>query len=339
MQSLFSNKRTVSVAPSSIIFTVGFLLSLYFLFQVRSTLILVFLAFIISVALSPMSRFFEHKLRLGRIPGVMLAYVVSFILLTLFVALVVPPLANEMYQLLKRIDLPVPLLEDQVRNFNFSFQEINELVPRLNQSVSVLMQMINTAFNSVFTFFTLVVLSFYLMLEKDRLHLRMYWFTKDKEAISKAQAFITSVEKQLGGWVRGQLLLMLVVGVLTYVGLLALGIPYAMPLALLAGLLEIVPNVGPTVAAIPAVFIGFTTGGPIIGGLTLLLAIAVQQLENNVLVPKIMSANANVNPLAALILILIGLKIAGVIGALLAIPVYIVLRATYSVFFQDKLAS
>lgn len=338
MQSLFSNKRTVSVAPSSIIFTVAFLLSLYFVYQVRSVLMLVFLAFIISVALSPVSGFIERKLKLGRTLGILFAYVAFFLLLAVFVAIVVPPLANEMYQLVKKIDLPLPMLEDQVRNFNFTVQEINDLVPRLNQSVTVLMQVIGTAFSSMFTLFTLFVLSFYTMLEKDRLHLRMHWFTNNPDTIKKTKAFIASVEKQLGGWVRGQVLLMLVVGVLTYLGLVALGIPYALPLALLAGLLEIVPNVGPTIAAVPAVFIGFTTGGPVIGGLAVLLAIAVQQLENNVLVPKIMSVNANVNPLAALIVILVGLQLAGVMGALLSIPVYIVLRATYSVFYQDRVA-
>src|SRR5690606_15670337 len=124
-------------------------------------------------------------------------------------------------------------------------------------------------------------------------------------------------------------LLMLAVGLLSFVGLSLLGIPYAVPLALLAGLLEIVPNVGPTVAAIPAVFVGYLAGGPVIAGVVALLAIVIQQIENNLLVPKIMHANANVNPLISLILILTGLKVTGVIGALLAIPVYIVMRTAY----------
>lgn len=337
MKSFFSNQRNVTVAPSTIIFTVGFILTLYFLFQIHSILILLFLAFIISVALHPMSHFFEKKLRMGRVTGALLAYVIFFALLSLFLGLVLPPLAHELYGLLKQIDLPIPALEEEIKNFNFSVQEISDIFPRINDSLGVVFQIVNSTFNGVVTIFTLFVLSFYLMLEKNRLHLRMYWFTKNKETVEKVGDFIKSVEHQLGGWVRGQMLLMLSVGLLNFIGLALLGIPYAVPLALLAGLLEIVPNVGPTVAAVPAVFVGYLSGGPVIAGIVALLAIVIQQLENNLLVPKIMHANANVNPLISLILILTGLKTAGIIGALLAIPVYIVMRTAYVIFFQERM--
>ena len=127
---------------------------------------------------------------------------------------------------------------------------------------------------------------------------------------------------------------MLSIAVLTYIGLTIIGVPYALPLAILAGLLEILPNIGPTIAAIPAIAIGYITGGPVIAGVVLLLSIVVQQLENSVLVPKIMRENANVNPLISIVAILTGFQLAGVMGALLAIPSYITIRAVYSVFFR-----
>jgi predicted PurR-regulated permease PerM len=283
-----------------------------------------------------MSRFFGEKLKVGRILGSILAYLVFFIIVFLFLGLVFPPLAIELYALLIKIDLPIPHFAEEIKNFNFSVQEINNIFPRINDSIGVVFQVLNSTFSGVATVLTLFVLSFYLMLEKDQLHLRMYWFTKDAVLVNKVRDYILSIETQLGGWVRGQMLLMLAVGALNFIGLSLLGIPYALPLALLAGLLEIVPNVGPTIAAIPAVFVGYLAGGPIIAGLVALMAIIIQQLENNLLVPKIMSANANVNPLISLILILTGLKVAGVVGALLAIPVYIVLRTTYKTFLQEK---
>lgn len=337
MKSPFANQKVVAISPSTIVFTVAFLLLLSFLYQIRSILVLLFLAFIISVALHPIKIFFEKRLRFGRILGILASYVLFFSGLTLFIGLVFPPLVREVYQLFKGFNLPLPAFGDEIRNFSFSFQELNNWVPRINDSLNVVAQVINATFNSIFTVFTLVVLSFYIMLEKDRLHLRIHWFTKDKKTIDKVEQFIKTIESQMGGWVRGQSLLMLAVGVLNYIGLSLLGIPYALPLALLAGLLEIIPNVGPTIAAIPAIFIGYTVGGPLMAGIVLLLAVVIQQLENNVLVPKIMSASAKVNPLIALILILTGLKIASVVGALLAIPFYLVVRAAYSIFYRENL--
>lgn len=337
MKNFFSGERNVTIAPSTIMFTAGFLLTLYFMFQIRSILILIFLAFIVSVALYPLSHFFDKRLRVGRMTGIILAYFVFFTVLAVFIGLIFPPLASELYALIKKVDLPLPSLEQEIKNFNFSMQEINSIFPRITDSFGMVFQVINSTFNGVVTVLTLFVMSFYLMLEKDRLHLKMYWFTKNKETVSKVRDFIRSVEHQLGGWVRGQMLLMLAVGTLNFIGLALLGIHYAVPLAILAGLLEIVPNIGPTLAAIPAVFVAYLSGGPIIAGIVALLAIVIQQVENNILVPKIMSANANVNPLVAIVLILTGLKIAGIIGALLAIPVYITLRTAYVIFFQERM--
>lgn len=337
MKSLFSNQRNVSISPSTIVFATGFLLALYFFYLVRSILILLFLAFIISVALQPLSRFFAKKFKLGRIAGAILAYIVFFAFISMFLGILLPPLAKELYGLVRKIDLPIPTLEDEIQDLSLSVQRLNEIVPRINDSFGVIFRVVNSTFNGLLTTFTLFVLSFYLMLEKDRLHLKMYWFTSRKETVEKVRVFIKSVEKQLGGWVRGQLLLMGAVGLLNFIGLMLLNIPYAVPLALLAGLLEIVPNIGPTVAAIPAVFVGYLVGGPMLAVVVVLLAVAIQQAENNLLVPKIMYANAHVNPLISLVLILVGLEVAGVIGALLAIPAYIVLRTVYVIFFQDRM--
>jgi predicted PurR-regulated permease PerM len=124
------------------------------------------------------------------------------------------------------------------------------------------------------------------------------------------------------------------VGIITYIGLTLLNIPYALPLALLAGLLEIVPNLGPTIAAVPAIAFAYISGGPVMAGFVTLFYVIVQQLENNLIVPKIMQQNADVNPLVSIIVMLVGLKLAGIPGVLLAVPSYIVVRALYSHWFH-----
>ena len=122
---------------------------------------------------------------------------------------------------------------------------------------------------------------------------------------------------------------MTVIGLMTFLGLIILKVPYALPLAIIAGLLEIVPNIGPIFSAVPAIAVAFLTfGWPVTIAVTVLY-LAVQQLENNLIVPKIMRTNVNINPLVSILGILIGAKLFGVIGALLAVPIFIVLRTVF----------
>ena len=232
--------------------------------------------------------------------------------------------------------LDLPGLNDYIKEINFSLQEASQLVQQMGQSVGVAFNIVTSAFNGLFTVVTLFMVSFYLMLEREDLHKKMSWFTSDKKIIERVEIFINQAEEQLGGWVRGQLLLMLTIGIVTFIGLTVLRIPYALPLALAAGLLEILPNLGPTLAAIPAIAIAYISFGPVSALLALIFYVIVQQLENNLLVPKIMAANAHVNPLVAIVTILIGVEIGGVVGAFLAIPIYIVIRLIYSTFLSLK---
>ncbi len=326
-------KETVSISPSIVVFTVFFLLVLGLLFYIRSILVLIFMAFILMVALHPLVKKFETRFKLSRGLSAGLAYFLFIIFLVLFLGILLPPLAKEMYGLISKINIPV--LQDEIKNFNFTIAEISNLADRIGSSVGVVFQAINVTFSSIFTAFTLLVLSFYLMLERKKLHEKVYWFSKNQLHIDKASAFIDSIELQLGGWVRGELILMFVIGLLNYIGLLVLGVPYALPLALIAGFLEILPNLGPILSTALATAIAFTVGGPVLAVGVVIMGIIIQQAENSFLVPKVMSENANVNPLTAIVSILIGLQLGGITGAFLAIPTYIVARSVYSAFFRN----
>ncbi|MBP9819460.1 AI-2E family transporter [Candidatus Woesebacteria bacterium] len=341
MLALFSpNKHSVTIAPSSILAVIGLVLATYFVYQIRSILVLLLLAYIIMVGLLPVVHFFEKKLRLPRGVSMFFAYLLLIVGLVVLIGFLVPPLASEAYQLVKSMNIQIadiPIVQG-LQQFSFTVQELSALAERVGDSVGFLFSVVNTTFNGIFTIFTLFVLSFYLMIEHPRLHTKVLWFTKKPEHVLHAEQVLRSIEKQLGGWVRGELLLIMIIGVMTYMGLALLSIPFALPLAIMAGMLEIIPNIGPTVAAVPAVLIALVTYGPVMGGVVLLFSIVVQQLENNLIVPKIMSKHAAVSPLVTIVAILIGLKIGGVIGALLAVPVYIIVRTLYTAFFKQYIA-
>lgn len=325
----------VSISPMSIVFTVLFLLSLYGVFYIRNVLVLLLLSFILTVALNPIVRFFNKKFKLPKVPSIGAAYLLVILTFSLFLGLLIPPLANQFVQFVNYFDLP--FLQEQLVDFNFTLQELSSVISSFGDSFTVVFNVINTTFNSVFTVFTIMVMSFYLMLERPHLHKKAVWFTKSEKYLKVTEDFINSIELQLGGWVRAQIILMTSIFLITLVSLSLISIPYALPLALLAGLLEIVPNLGPTIAMFPAVFVAYVTFGPVMGGIVALLYIVIQQLENNILVPRVMKAKANVNPLVGITVILIGLKIGGIVGALLAIPLYIIFRTVFSTFIQPKI--
>ena len=143
------------------------------------------------------------------------------------------------------------------------------------------------------------------------------------------------IETKLGGWARGQLLLMLAIGVVTYIGLLVLGIPYALPLALLAGIFEMIPFIGPIIAAIPAIILGFSAS-PFLGFATLTFAILIQQLENYVFVPKIMEKSTGVSPIIILIGLAVGYRLAGITGTIISVPVIIIIQTLLQERLKDN---
>lgn len=334
MLAFLNPKHKVSIDPVSVIFTVFFLLGLYGVYYIRSVVTLVFLAFLIMVALNPAVTFLHEKARLPRVLAALLMYLLSFAVIGVLVGMIVPPLSSELYQLVRNVSVP-PQIQAELDNFEFDATNLNALVDRVGSSVGVVVAIVSSTFTSIFTLFTVIVLSFYLMMDRYNLYKKVSWFTSDQNHLKLAKDFINSLEEQLGGWVRGQLVLMVSIGLITYIGLTLLGVPYALPLAVLAGLLEIVPNVGPTIASLPAIALAYLTLGPVLCGVTALFYIIVQQLENNIIVPKIMKDSANVNPLVAIVVILIGLKMGGVVGALLSVPLYIVSRTIYSFWLRD----
>jgi predicted PurR-regulated permease PerM len=334
MFNLFGRKKTyIEISPSIIVFTVFFLLTLYFLYQIHNILVIFFMGFIIMVALSPAVDNLEEKIH-SRLASILIVYALVTIVLSTFLAFLLPPLANQLIQLLKTINLPY--LQDELANLKFTAQELNNLADNYGSSINAILDLIMSTFRSLFNFLTFFVISFYLMIDEPKMHLKISWLTKDKKHIKIARKFLDDIKSQLGGWIRGQIILMTIIGVMTYVALTIIGIPFSLPLSMLAGLLEILPNIGPTLSAVPAVAVALLNGDYVTALTVVGAYFVIQFFENNILVPRILSQNADVNPLVTMMSILIGFKLYGVVGGLLSIPIYIVIRTIYSYWMKYK---
>lgn len=292
----------------------------WLVFQLQSLIISLFIAYILMAAISP----FVNTLEKRRVPRV-LACALSYLFLSLLVVLIILP--------------PVPFLFHQfqllLENFPSYVERVGRILGIVPDSSSIVrflqteadflsrntLTFTSKIFGGIFGVVTTIVISFYLTLDRPRLlaGIEHIFGKKTDTATSK----ILAVDQKLGAWLRGQIVLSVAVGMVVWLGLTILGIPFALPLAIIAGLLEIVPIAGPFIAAVPAVVVALTVA-PETAFLTIGLYIIVQLLENNLLVPKIMEQAVGLSPLTVMIALIVGAQLMGITGALLAIPVTLV---------------
>jgi len=319
----------VEVSPKTVFYTILMLIGFYLFYQIRTVILIVFIAFILATALNPLVNGLQ-KIKLPRVIAIAISFILVIGIISLVFAGIIPTLieqtsvlANSLIQILNQNHL-----------LEFDQNVISSQIQTISSSLINVLKIILGAASNVITIFSLLVMTFYILIERPNLEKYLRLLLHDGHKERKYLEIFVSVEKRLGGWVRGELLLMLIVGTLTYVGLSAIKIPFALPLALLAGLLELVPNLGPTIAAIPAALIGLTISIPITIG-TIIVSIAVQQLENNIIVPLVMRSSVGLKPIVTLLCLMVGVTLGGVGGAILAVPTFITIQTVLSQIRRD----
>jgi len=312
----------IEISHRTVIFTIALLLFLWFLYQIRHILVILFVGIILMSALNPIVEKLE-KLKIPRLLAVILIYLIIFGFLGLILAGIIPPLVNQTKILISRFPSYYRSLESLGIDGEILNSQLETLLNRLSSISFDLIRLTVEFLGNFLVVFTLIFVSFYLLLERKNLD--EYLEKLFGPANVKVGKVIAKVEKRLGEWVRAQITLMLIVGVFCYFGLVFLGIEFALPLALLAGVLEIVPNIGPTLSAIPAILAGMAIS-PLMGLAVAALYFLVQQLENHIIVPQVMKKEAGVNPLITILALGAGFKIGGTIGAILSVPFLILIE-------------
>lgn len=327
-----SNNKSVKIeiSQTTILFIVALLVALKFLTMVTDIILSVFVALLIMAILNPM----VTKLAKRKIPrplSVIVVYLMVLSALVVSFSALIPPLISQTTTFINHFPdfiatLGVPAL--------YSEQFMQQTISQLGTIPAKAAQITFSVFSNLLELITVLVFAFYLLMMREHLddHLAPFFNDGRKAQIDK---IIDILESRLGGWARGQILLMFVVGFANYIGLLVLGIPFALPLAIFAGFLELVPYVGPFIAAIPAIVIGFSIS-PYLGFAAAALAFLIQELENYVLVPKIMQSSAGVNPIVTLIALAVGYNLAGIVGLLISVPCAITLEVLAKELYFSK---
>ena len=182
-----------------------------------------------------------------------------------------------------------------------------------------------------------LVISLYLVLDGARLLARAMTLVPRRHR-AKAEFFQDNLARVLGGYIRGQLILALIVGLAAGIGTAILGVPYALVLGVLAGLFELVPMFGPVLSAIPALLAAAFMPFPTVLWV-LLLFVVIQQVENNVLAPRISGDAVGLHPLGAMLALLVGFQLAGLLGGLFAVPLAGLLRVLVGAAYRDAMAN
>lgn len=310
-----TNKK-VEISYKTIIFTVIFLAALVVLWQVRALVVLLFISFVFMEALNPAVVRLE-KIRVPRPLGILILYIIILTVISFAIAGISPILVEQTAGLIKTL----PETIKNIKIFGVNAIDISSQFKILENIPSNIAKTAVGVVTNIISGFVIFFLTFYLLLEKKNFPKYSLSFFGEKGK-NKFLKIIDLLESRLGHWVNAELFLMSIIGVLSYLGYLLLGLNYAVPLAIFAGLLEAVPTLGPTLATIVAAIVGFTIS-PLTGLLTILWGIVIQQLENNIIVPKIMKQSVGFNPLVTILLIASGAKLAGILGAILAIPLYL----------------
>lgn len=309
----------VEITSKTILFTIGILLLLFFIRSLADLFVNLFIAFILMSALKP-SVDWLAKHRVPRSIGSVLVILssLSLIILTFYFAL--PPLVAQSVEfvvyLSKALFTAIQQLDQQLTVSDFlNFPTITQQLPNITNIVS---RTFFSIFGNLFNVMTIFFFTLYFLLGINQLDSVARRFLATRQAAFVIET-LRSVEKQLGMWMRAELVLMFIIGLCSYVGLTILGVDYALPLAVIAGILEVFPIVGPIVSAIPAFFVAATSSG-FLGVAVIVLYTVIQQLENNLIVPMVMKKAVGIPPLAVLLSLIIGQKLAGFAGIILAVP-------------------
>jgi len=311
--------QKIEVSSKTIIFTIGSVLLLGVVWLIKDLIFSLFIAFIIAGALHKPVDFLEKKGVHRSISAFIVYFLFIFSIFYLFF-LIIPPLAGEIIILFKNLpNIITKVIPTLASNFNLNFLSNN--IPSLaNETINL----IKNAFTNIIFVTSTLFFGFYFLLEKN-FPQRLLGNFFDDIKLNKINLISERAQKRMSGWFWGEIILMIVVGLLTYIGLSLMGMKYALALAVLSGLLEVVPNLGPIVATIPAFLIGLSQS--YVSGLSMIaLYLTVQQLENNLIVPFVMKKAVGIHPIVTLIALIIGGKLAGIMGVILAIPTTIFLE-------------
>lgn len=296
-----------------------------------SIILMVYISVILASALKPIVKWGNY-FKIPKSISILIIYMGIIAGISSLVSMILPSIVQEMTNLIRSL----PILFDQLGT-RYSWMEgyienpqFQELIRSMStnmqswltsQSTGVLTNawsLTSSVFGGLIGIFLVLTMTFYLMVGENQL-IKSILSVAPSGQKHHIPALILAIQSKLGAWFRGEISLMLIVGTLSYIGFSLIGTQYALPLAVIAGLMEIVPYIGPNLTAV-ITFVLLLPTSLLMALLGVLVVLIVQQLENTMIVPQVMKQAVGLDPLFVIISLAVGSQIFGIAGAILAVP-------------------
>lgn len=327
------------VIAKILLITAAFVGALWFIYETRTVMVWLVTAFVLALALNPIVAWILRRVpRLRRGAAVGLVFVVISLFIAWFLYTLVPPLVKETRQLVEHL----PQYTDQFLNSSFGrFLKQYHLVDHIKSSQNQLGSFASKAGDSAFTILqsvfssfvaavSIFVITIFMLMEGPR-WMEMFFQAVPRPQRERTRKVAQDMYKAVTGYMIGKLIMSFLAAIPTYILLLILGVPYALSLALIVGLFDLIPLVGATIGAVIVLLVClFTSFTSTI--VMLIFFLVFQNIENHITQPVIMRHTVQLTSLTVLVAALLGAEVGGILGALLGIPA----AACLSILLQER---
>ncbi len=348
-----TSSNSISITTGTMVRAVLLFLGLYLIWVLRD-LVLVLLTSIVIASFVESAVPHFRKIGIGRVLGIVILYVVCLAIVSSLFWLFAPLLVTEIYSFSTFISSRIPGVDFLEYFQNDAFSGAKDVVAGLSNNFSLaslmavskafinnlsagFVQTLSVAFGGIFNFMLIVLLSFYFSIQEKGIEnfLRIVFPAQYENYVVDLW---DRSRRKIALWMKGQMLLAVIVGVLTYLVLSLLGIQYALMLALIAAMMELVPY-GVLVALIPAVSFSYLSNG-VSGALMVTGAyLIIQQFESFLLAPLVIEKVVGLSPIIIILAVLVGFELGGFWGFILAIPVAVIIMELISDLEKHKLSN
>lgn len=345
-------RQKISITTSSWVRAVVVLAVSYALYLVSDLILVVLAAIVIASAIEPATKWARDR-HMPRLPVVILVYLLSALVFAGLFYFLLLPLVGDLSNFIKTLTIySNSVANGGILSQMFQTQNIfggintpiiiREISTYLNDFANFLSQgvfsSLSSVFGGVFNFILILILSFYLAVQEDGISK----FLKIITPLKREQYVINlwrRSQAKIGRWMQGQLLASAAVMVLAYIGLLIVGMPHALLLAVTVGVFDLIPIFGPIIASIPALFLAFVAGGTSMTLVVGVIYLVIQQVESNIIYPLVHKKIVGVPPMVSILSVVIGWELAGFLGVLIAVPVAAVVMEVLADFEERKNAA
>ena len=311
------------------------------LWLVRDILVLVFIAAVLAAGIAPavyrvrvLARFWLHR-NLQRGAAVMIVYLPFLVIVIATLAIIVPQVISDWRELSAQLPSLIEANILKPLEKYVSMQPVREMLREgVDPKRSSVFGYVRGAAMAIGAIIAVLFMIAYMLIDAHRLR-NLILLIYPAEVRGERRATLNRIGRKMSSWLAGQLILAAIIGSATFVALLLLRIPYALPLALLAAVGELVPVIGPILGALPALAMALL-GSPWQFWAVLIFAVVLQKFENLFIAPKVMARKVEVSPLAVFIAFMIGATLLGIVGAIMAIPVVVIVQVTFNEAFVAR---